>query len=147
MNWITVVVFIVGAVLYAMYGAEDLWRGFAIRRLAKRLGLAYVRQHLPEALSLYGTPFTHRRFTWNVIDGQIGGMHVVVFDCQVGEDKVSWRQTVIAVRTGSDTWSAEKFSSEMKVDGSGGWSIFYYPEGTKHALMPLKELRGHLSSI
>src|ERR1700676_5579224 len=144
MSWVTVVVFIVGAILYAVYGAEDLWRTFAIRRLAKKLGFTYLRQQLPGAVSLYGTPFTHRRFTWNVLDGQMNGMHVVVFDCQVGEGANNWRQTVIAVRTGSVAWSAEKFNSEMKVDGSGGWSIFYYPEGTKHSLMPLKELRGYL---
>ena len=147
MSWISVVVFIVGAILYAVYGVEDLWRRFAMRRLAKRLGFAYLRQRLPEALSLYGTPFTKRRFTWNVLDGQLNGLHVVVFDCQIGEGTNNWRQTVIAIRTGSAGLSAEKLNPQMKVDSSGGWSICYYPEGTKRALMPLKELRAFLQSI
>ncbi len=147
MNWITVVVFIVGTVLYAVYGAEDLWRTFAMKRLARKLGFTYLRQRLPEALSLYGTPFTRRRFTWHVIDGERNRKRVVVFDCQVGEGMGNWRQTVIAVRTGYGDFSAMRFTPEMAVENSGGWSIFYYPEATKRGLTPVKEVRAHLESL
>jgi hypothetical protein len=147
MSWVTVVVFIVGTILYAVYGAEEVWRTVAMRRIAKKLGFAYLRQRLPEALSLYGTPFTSRRFTWNVIDGQLNQLHVVVFDCQVGEGQKGCRQTVIAVRTGSMAFSAKKLKPRMKVESSGGWSILYYPEETKYALTPLKVLRAYLNSI
>jgi hypothetical protein len=147
MSWISVVVFIVGAILYAVYGAEDLWRRFAMRRLAKKMGFAYLKERLPEALSLYGTSFNSRRFTWNVIDGQVNQLHVVVFDCQIGEGANNWRPTVIAIKTGSAGLSAGKLNPQMKVDSSGGWSICYYPEGTKHALMPLKDLGAFLQSI
>src|SRR5260370_16936229 len=109
MSWITVSVWVVGAVLFGFYGIKDLWRTFAIRRLAKKLGFTYLRQRLPEALSLYGTPFAHRRFTQNVIDGEQNRIRVVVFDCQIGEGKDGWRRTVIAARTGSRDFHPAKF--------------------------------------
>ena len=147
MNWVSITVFIVGAVLYGIYGLEDLWRTFAIRRLTKRLGFTYLRQRLPEALSLYGTLVAHRRFTWNVIDGERSQMRVIVFDCQVGEGQGSWRRTVIATKGGSNAISAANFKSGMKVDSSGGWEIRYYPQEVKRGLMPISELKTILNSI
>lgn len=146
-NWITVVVFVVGAVIYAVYGVEDLWRGLAMRRLARTFGFAYLRQRLPEALSLYGTPFAQRRFTWNVMEGEHNGHRVVVFDCQVGEEKKGWRRSVIAIRTGPVTMSAAKLDARMKVDSSGGWSVFYYPQEMKEGLMRVPQLQVCLSSL
>ena len=146
-NWLTVIVFVVGAVLYATYGIEDLWRRYALRRLARKFGFAYLRQRLPEALSLYGTPFAQRRFTWNVIDGERHRLRIVVFDCQVGEGAANWRRTVIAIRTGSVTLDPVKFDARMKVENSGGWSVFYYPQELKLGLTPVKELRALLNSL
>ena len=146
MNWITVSFYTAGAVMFGLYGARDLWRTFAMKRLAKRLGFVYLRHRLPEALSLYGTPFAFRRFTWNVVDGECNRMRVVVFDCRQESDKGIWR-TVIAVRTGSTARSAAEFGSGMMADSSGGWTILYYPPEVKTGLMPMKELRTRLSSI
>jgi len=146
-NWLTVIVFVVGAVLYATYGIEDLWRRYALRRLARKFGLVYLRQRLPEALSLYGTPFKQRRFTWNVLDGERHRLRIVVFDCQVGEGAANWRRTVIAIRTGSVTLDPMKVDSRMKVENSGGWSAFYYPQELRLGLTPVKELRALLTSI
>jgi hypothetical protein len=101
---------------------------------------------MPEALSLYGTPFAHRRFTENVIDGEQNRIRVVVFDCQVGEGKGVWRRTVIAARTGSRDFNGAKFPG-MATDNSGGWTILYYPQGMKVELTPVRELRAHLSLI
>lgn len=148
MNWISITVFTVGAVLYGVYGAEDLWRQAAMRRLARKHGFSYARERLPQALSLYGTPFAHRRFTWNVLDKPKGGhSHLVVFDCQVGEDKAALVRTVIAIRTGSAILDATKLDTRMKVENSGGWSIVYLPQEVKCGLTPLKELRSQLDRI
>lgn len=147
-NWISVAVFIAGAVLYAIYSVEDLARRMGMRRLARRLGFSYARERLPEALSLYGTPFAHRRYTWNVLDKAKGGhSHVIVFDCQVGEDKTGWARTVIGVRTGSATLEATKLDLRMKAENSGGWSIIYFPQEMECGVTPLKELRAQLERI
>jgi hypothetical protein len=146
-NWISVVVFVVSAALFITYAIEDMWRAYAFRRLAKKFGFAYLRQRLPEALSLYGTPFAHRRLTLNVIDGERHRLRIVIFDCQIGEGKANWQPTVIAIRTGSNTLDASKIDPRMKVENSGGWSVLYYPQELKLGAIPLKELRAHLSSI
>jgi hypothetical protein len=146
-NWVTVVVFVVGGAIGVVYGIEDLLRSLAFRRLAKEFGFPRLKKRLPEALSLYGTPFVHRRLTWNVIDGERHTLRVVVFDCQIGEGAGNWKRTVIAIRTGSSTMDANKFDARMKVENSGGWSVFYYPWALKLGLMPIKELRAHLASI
>jgi hypothetical protein len=146
MDWITISFYAVGAVAAAVYGTEDLARYYAMRRLARKLGFSYLRRTLPGALSLYGTPFAQMWSTWNVLDKQEKGRnHIVVFDCQVGEKQSSWRSTVIAARTGSTTLPQELFGESMRVQNSGGWSIAYYPQEAKRGLMPLKELRGHLT--
>jgi hypothetical protein len=147
MNWIDVAIFVIGAALCGFYGAEDLWRGFAMQRLAKAFGFSHRRERLPQALSVYGTPFAHLRFTWNVIDGECRKTRVVVFDCQVSEGKENWRRTVIAIKTGSATFDAAQFDPAMKVENSGGWSIVYYPQEMKRGLMPVRQLRAHLKSI
>ena len=148
MDWITITFYAVGAAAAAVYGAEDLARYYAMRRLARKLGFSYLRRTLPGALSLYGTPFAGMSSTWNVLDKQDKGRnHVVVFDCQVGEKQSSWRRTVIAARTGSTTLPQELFGATMRVQNSGGWSIAYYPQEAKRGLMPLRELRAHLARV
>ena len=147
MDWVKVAFFVTGAVIYAVYASEDLLRTFAIKRLAKKIGFAYLKKRLPEALSLYGTPFTQRRFTWNVIDGERNRIRVVLFDCQVGEGKEGWRRTVIAVKTGAGSFSADRFNPKLKVESSGGWLILYYPQETKTGLTPVKELRSELIAM
>ncbi len=146
-NWFTVVVFVIGGAIGVVYGIEEVWRAFAFRRLAKEFGFSRLNKRLPEALSLYGTPFAHRQLTWNVIDGERHTLRVVVFDCQIGEGEGSWKRTVIAIRTGSSTMDAAKFDTRVKVENSGGWSVFYYPWALKLGLVPVKELRAHLTSI
>lgn len=146
-NWITVITVVVFGVLAVVYTIEDLWRALAFRSLAREFGFARLNKRLPEALSLYGTPFAHRRLTWNVLDGERDKLRVVVFDCQIGEGNGSWQGTVIAIRTGPTSMDSAKFDPRMKVDNSGGWSVFYYPSRLKLKLMPVKELRAHLNSI
>jgi hypothetical protein len=42
---------------------------------------------------------------------------------------------------------AAKLDSRMKVENSGGWSVFYYPQELKLGVMHIKVLRAHLSSL
>ena len=147
MDWMKVTVFVIGAVIYAVYASEDLLRTFAMKRLAKKMGFAYLKKRLPEALSVYGTPFNQRRFAWNVIEGERNRIRVVLFDCQVGEGKDGWRRTVIAVKTGAGTFSAERFNAKLKVESSGGWLILYYPQEVKMGLTPAREVRAGLMGM
>jgi len=145
-DWVAVIVFIVGALMYAFYGAEDLYRRFAMRRLAKEFGFRSRGELLPGAVSLYGTPFNHRRFTWNAMEGERNRITVVVFDCQIGEGPGHLRRSVIALRVGSDISGAVKSNPAMKVLSSGGWAVISYPMESKIGLTPVRELRAWLRS-
>src|SRR4249920_2565576 len=132
--------------------AREHLRAFALRSLAKKLGLTYGKS-LPGAISLYGTPFsryTSDRIT-NVMDGQRNGIRVVVFDCEVYEGKESWSRTVVAAKSATNVFSTTSSTSDLKVDSSDGWMILYYPRETnpkaKHGLMSIAELESHLSAI
>src|SRR5215475_13197302 len=147
LDWLGVIVFLVGAVLYAIYGAEDLWRQYAMRRLAHEFRLKFGGKRLPEALSLYGTPFNQRRFTWNVMEGERDGIRVVIFDCQVGEGTGNLRRTVMSLRVGSDISTTANRNPGLTVLSSGGWAVISYPQEAKVGLTPVGELRAWLRSL
>ena len=128
-------------------------RAFAMRSLAKKLGLTYAGKALPGAISLYGTPFsryTSDRIT-NAMDGQRNGIRVVAFDCEVYEGKETWSRTVVAAKSATNVFSTTSSNPDLKVDSSGGWVILYYPRETNlkanRGLMPIAELECHLSAI
>lgn len=150
-NWFTVVFYIIAGITVVVSTiistTKDRLRRRAMRKLAADVGFTYASPRLPEALSLYGTPFAHCRSTSHVIDGQCNHMRVIVFDCSVGNDKNHYERTVIAARTGSNLLNADKFNPAMKADSSGPWTILYYPESTKHGLTSVEELQSHLAAI
>ena len=148
---IYILIGIIWMVVAGVLWARDHLRAFAMRSLAKKLGLTYAGKSLPGAISLYGTPFsryTSDRIT-NVMDGQRNGIRVVAFDCEVYEGKESWSRTVVATKSAPNVSSATSSAPDLKVDHSGGWMILYYPREAraKHGLMPIAELESHLSAI
>ena len=153
MSWWTVLEYFVGALFFGEEWIKERQRTHAIRALARKFEFTYLgKKKLPEALSLYGTPFAHidSMHTSNLIDGSLHGIRVIAFDCQVFESKSSWQRTVIAARTSTDFFGAAAANPEFKVDRSGGWSILYQPKelsAVPEALMPVTELEGHLDAI
>jgi len=147
LDWLGVIVFLVGAVMYAIYGAEDLWRQYAMRRLAREFGFTFAGKRLPEALSLYGTPFNHRRFTWNVMEGERNRIPIVIFDCQIGEGTGNVRRTVLAMRLRSELPGTVNTNPGMTVLSSGGWAVISYPQESTIGLTPIGELRSWLRSL
>jgi hypothetical protein len=139
-------------------GVVVLWtkehiRKFRMRSLARRLGLNYIGKRLPEALSLYGTPFAHINslITSNVLDGEHGEFRIVVFDCDVYEGSTSWSRTVIAARkTGTEAFTVAISNPNLKEDHSAGWSILYRPKAISKrldGLTRIRELEADLTAI
>ncbi len=153
MTWWTVAVFIVTLIAAAILWAKETVRELRIRALAKAIGFAYAGKRLPEALSLYGTPFNPITsiLTSNVIDGQRDGIRVIAFDCEVVQKTDSWSRTVIAARTSANVFGDAAFSPDRKVVDSGGWKILYHPQSIGSAksrgLMSVAELKLHPSAI
>jgi hypothetical protein len=138
-----------GLLLAALY-VRQRRRSAAIRALAIRSGFNYLGSALPRSLTLNGTPIDSATSTWNVIDGERHGVRIVVFDCQIGTGKGSWRRTVIAAESAADVFGVVSFNHELKADRSGKWLILYQPKTVSlipPGLMPIAELETHLSSI
>ena len=150
---IYILIGIIWVVVAGVLWAREHLRAFAMRSLAKKLGLTYAGKSLPGAISLYGTPFsryTSDRIT-NARDGECNGIRVVAFDCEVYEGRGSWSRTVVAARSATNVFSTTSSNPDLKVDSSGGWMILYYPRETNlkanRGLMPIAELECHLSAI
>lgn len=133
------------AALYVQKGR----RSAAIRSLATRLGFHYLRRELPKSLTLHGTPLSCMSSISNVIDGEIGGVRVVAFDCRIGSGKGSWRRTVIAVESEPEIFGGA-FNLDLSVDRAGRWAFLYEPKAISivpRGLMPIAELESHLNAI
>jgi hypothetical protein len=101
MSWWTVLKYFVLGIFCSAEWIGERRRIHAMRALARKFGLAFLgKKRLPEALSLYGTPFAHIQLlpVANLIDGMRNGVRVIVFDGEVWEGKTFWRRTVVAAR-------------------------------------------------
>lgn len=152
MTWWNLLAGVVLMIAVVVYWIRDRLRVHAIRTLACKLGFTYLgKTRLPEALSLYGTPFNNATLVWNVLDGERGSTRVIAFDCKVGLGKGSYQRTVIAARSLADVFGAKAFNPAIEVTRSAQWALLYYPPptvGSSHpSLMPVAELAAHLESI
>ena len=137
----------VGFLLAVLYLRERRRSG-TIQALAIRSGFNYLGRGVPRSLSLYGTPMERASSIWNVVDGDRPGIRIIAFDCQIGTGKGSWRRTVIAVKTDSDT--AVSSNRDLTVDHSGDWTILYKPKTfalIPGGLMTVDELEARLHAI
>lgn len=153
MSWWTVLKYTVLGIFMGVEWVEEHRRTHAIRTLARNLQLTFLgKRSLPEALALYGTPFAavNGYTVSNLIDGQLGGIRVIVFDCENIADKGIWQRTVIAARTDKDVFAAAKLNFKLAQDHSARWAILYAPFGAPVAdlsLMPVAELEAIVTAI
>jgi len=152
MSWWTVAFFLAVLVAAAIQWLRDALRASAVKKMAGELGFRYIgKGRLPEALSLYGTPFNGVEQISNLIDGERGGIRVLAFDCRIGSGKGSRQRTVIAARSPADPFAAKKFNPDLTVVQSAAWQILYYPGNLtppgKTELTPVGEWKAILESI
>jgi hypothetical protein len=135
---------------YALYTSQR-YRADAIRALATRSGMHYLGNAAPRSLTLEGTPLYSVSKVWNVIDGEPRGTRIMAFDCQVGVGKHSWRRTVIAVESDGNVLDQMPLHTDMTIDRSGRWKIFYRPKAHFSlgiaGLTPIEELEANLNAV
>lgn len=121
-----------------------------MKELAAKLGFVYVGEALPKSLELSGTPIAGQTKAWNVIDGEVGGVRIIVFDCRIGSGKGSWQRTVVAART-PPSGSKQYFRDpSLLSERSGAWLITYRHRAVSlvpRGLIPVEELERHLSTF
>jgi len=137
-------------VFYVLY-ASKRYRADAIRALAIRSGMHYLGNAFPRSLTLEGTPFYRVSKVWNVIDGEPRGTRIMVFDCQVGVGKGSWRRTVMAVEGDDNDLGHLPLHADMTFDRSGRWKILYRPKAhfslRMAGLTPVEEVEANLNAV
>lgn len=148
--FILLAIFLGLCVFYTVY-ASNRHRADAIRDLANSMEMNYLGNALPKSLTLKGTPFHRISKVWNVMDGEPRGTRIMVFDCQVGGGKSSWRRTLIAVESDGDALGEMPLSSDMTIDRSGRWQILYRQKAHVSfriaGLMPIEELKENLNAV
>jgi hypothetical protein len=142
----------VGLIVIYVLNTSQRYRADAIRALATRSEMHYLGKALPRSLTLEGTPFHHFSKVWNVIDGEPHGTRIMVFDCQVGVGKRSWRRSVIAVEGDGNVLSNVPLHPDMTIDRTGQWKILYYRPKTHFTLRmagltAIEELEANLNAV
>jgi hypothetical protein len=120
-----------------------MYRARAMRDLASRWGLQYfgpsafrwrysfgphflsltkIEPAVPVPFSLGWWPANEIRQIWNLIEGQQGGVSVVVFDCFIGEGRGMYR-TFFACKTEDNLFVVDK--RRDRVIHSDGWTILH----------------------
>ena len=137
-------------VFYVLYASER-YRADAIRVLAIRSGMHYLGNAFPRSLTLEGTPFCRVSKVWNVLDGEPRGTRIMVFDCQVGVGKQSWRRTVMAAESDDNVFGHLPLYPDMTIDRSGRWTILYRAKThfslRMAGLTPVEEVEANLNAV
>jgi hypothetical protein len=113
-----------------------LSRSVAMRALALRLGfqfregephLLYLpkgHRPLPTSFQVRGNPWNNITRAWNFIEGEKGGIRVLIFDSTIGSGKGKGIYiTFIAVRTDENPFGNK--GSDEKIAHSNGWTALY----------------------
>lgn len=132
--------------MIAMYRRKRALAAWALANGFKALG-----KSLPKEIDLSPTDLIWASAFWNVYEGTVRNLRVVIFDCRIGRGKGSWCRTGIAVQTPTDPFRGPVFRSP-NVDTAGDWQILYAPRNNDgvhftSGLMPVDEIGGNLQSI
>jgi hypothetical protein len=110
------------------------YRAAAMRSLAVKYGFDFIpgpswydlRKQLPvpKSFRLRGYPLNTLRRTWNVVEGERNGLHVLIVDSILGMGGARGRySTFIAVQVDQDPFGGR--DSEEKTAHSNGWFAIY----------------------
>jgi hypothetical protein len=112
------------------------FRASAMRALALRWGFRYTKgdprfwflpkNHcpIPTSFRLRGYPVNAINRTWNVVEGEMSGISILILDSTLGFGAKRGRySTFIAARTDQDPFGVK--SAQEKIAHSNGWTALY----------------------
>jgi len=123
-------------------------RKIEMRAMISRLGLQpWPDDSLPRDLSLRGTPFESWTNLFNIYEGVLSGVEIVVLDFRWQVGKGSWSRTVVAAKTTNDVFASKPFDLETLQVGQ--WQLLFPPkeliDSTK--LLDVAEIEKTLNDI
>lgn len=121
-----------------------------LRSLAQSCGLQFIGKAMPSSVPVERLPQPPSA-VWNVIDGDVRGVRVVVFDCRSGHGKGNWQRTLIAITGATEAARIASFDMDMTKEQIGSWVFLFYPRRLSPSffdgLTPVREVRAYLESI
>jgi hypothetical protein len=124
----TLICLVIAAVILAAFWWQARQRSLALRRLASKFGFAFLGTTLPGSLNLTATGPEAISSCWNVMDGELSGARILVFDCRIGEGKGSWRRTIIAAKGNADIFGSVPLVLALTSEPAGDWTVLYQPK-------------------
>jgi len=153
MSWFPALRYTLFGIFLGAEWAKKKLRIHDLRAMCARLGLSYLGdKKLPEALSLYGTPFARidALIISNLIDGEHNGTRIIAFDCQFNDGSNQCWRTLIAARTADDVFSSATREGALTSARSSAWQILYRPHETSDdalGTMPLSEIEAIITGV
>jgi hypothetical protein len=160
-EWLTLLV--LAALIFSWIGVSYVRRGRAMRTLAARWGYQYVgpstpklvlgymrkiKPHLPFSRAWY--PANEIRQVWNVIEGEEGGVRLVIFDSYIWTlGSRGAYVTFIACETEKNPFGIEIDPDSMEryhVRQSHGWIVLYAIDALSVWAMNIQELEQQLTN-
>jgi hypothetical protein len=114
-----------------------------------RLPLPRIKPPVPIPFPLNWWPANEIRQVWNVVEGQQGGVRVLIFDTFLGRGRGAYR-TFFACKTEQNPFGLDKLRDQ--VVHSHGWTILYrvpFPLEVPWATwsIGIQRLEGHLNTL
>jgi hypothetical protein len=114
-----------------------------IRRLAQRMGFAYVGSALPGNFPLQRTSSRAARSISRAVAGDKGNHELVLFDCKLGLGKGTFRRSVVAVRGQDAAFGTARFGPDIVAEQVGEWAVVY---GDRRLLL-IEEIEALVSAV
>lgn len=144
--------FVVAVVIagFGWFYALQLVRAKSMRALASKLGFQFIGCTLPASFTMTCYPFDGTLTNvWNVIQGQLDGTDVLVFDSA----PFGTYRTFVAIQTEREVFVSDGSLNQGKILRSNGWTAIYqwkpwvtvlgWSSGTKK----IEEYPGELASV
>jgi len=98
------------------------WAQEKYASLAAKLGFEFIGDGLPAALQMDCYPMSEIKLAWNVIEGTLKGMKIVIFDSIIGSGRGRYCTTIACHTTKS--LFALNYSGE-RIAQCNGWTALY----------------------
>jgi hypothetical protein len=118
------ILFVIAVVIagFGCFYVLDSFRTKSMRALASKLGFKFIGRTLPASFTMTCYPFDGSlTYLWNVIEGQLNGVSVLVFDSA----PFGTSRTFIAVQRGGEVFVSDGSFYQGKILQSNGWTAIY----------------------
>jgi hypothetical protein len=141
---IIVAICVLLAVCVFMWGrVRSASRLRAIQSYAEEHNFSFLGSSLPATLKLETSSFRHAKAISTAFTGAGREKEFAFFDCVMPGDRMSYTQSVLAIRQLGGRYPAAQFDRQLQEEHRGDWTLVYHLKRT----WSLSEIDAHISSL